>query len=92
MILNKASFERGFSHACVHKTVVREGVSFGSGGISSLSSPTSQIADIAQRGKDNHTVYEFGILATDKKANSQLDPDGLPPVGALLEEGDPVFR
>ena len=50
------------------------------------------MVDIAQKGKENHTQYEFGVLAADKKAVSQLDPDGLPPIGALLEEGDPIFR
>ena len=32
-----------------------------------------------------------GVVAGDQVAD-KLDPDGLPPVGSLVTEGDPLYR
>ena len=34
----------------------------------------------------------IGTLPKEKVAYEKLDSDGLPPVGALLTEGDPLYR
>lgn len=37
-------------------------------------------------------MYQFGVLPSNKIAYEKLDDDGLPPVGGLIEEGDPLYR
>lgn len=32
-----------------------------------------------------------GVLPDDKAVAGKLDPDGFPPVGAYLQEGDPFY-
>ena len=33
-----------------------------------------------------------GTLSGDRKTENKLDPDGFPPIGTLLQEGDPYYR
>ena len=37
-------------------------------------------------------MYQFGTLPSNKVAYERLDEDGLPHVGSLLEEDDPLYR
>lgn len=39
----------------------------------------------------NDFVCYSGILPDDKAVAGKLDPDGFPPVGAYLQEGDPFY-
>jgi len=32
-----------------------------------------------------------GIISGDPKTDGKLDPDGFPPIGTLLQEGDPYY-
>ncbi|XP_053239407.1 DNA-directed RNA polymerase I subunit RPA2 isoform X1 [Podarcis raffonei] len=70
MILNKASWERGFGHGSIYKT---------------------QRIDLAEKVKKGEDNLVFGI-GQDKLATLQnLDPDGLPHIGARLQYGDPFY-
>ncbi|PVD31138.1 hypothetical protein C0Q70_10416 [Pomacea canaliculata] len=64
MVINKSSYERGFAHGCIYKTVE---------------------VDLTQKHDGS---YVFGC----KQGGTEgLDPDGLPPVGKLLQDGDPHY-
>lgn len=39
----------------------------------------------------NDFVCYSGIFPDDKAVAGKLDPDGFPPVGAYLQEGDPFY-
>uniref|UniRef100_A0A8C9R8U0 DNA-directed RNA polymerase subunit beta n=1 Tax=Scleropages formosus TaxID=113540 RepID=A0A8C9R8U0_SCLFO len=69
MIINKASWERGFAHGCVYKT---------------------ELLDLREKVKDEDGVV-FGVKPGDPKALDKLDADGLPPVGSVLQYGDPFY-
>ena len=38
-----------------------------------------------------HTNTVTGIIAGDRKTEGKLDLDGFPPIGTLLQEGDPYY-
>ena len=38
-----------------------------------------------------YTITVIGIIAGDQKTEGKLDPDGFPPIGTLLQEGDPYY-
>ncbi|XP_032876431.1 DNA-directed RNA polymerase I subunit RPA2 [Amblyraja radiata] len=70
MIINKASWERGFAQGSVYKT---------------------EIIDLDQQVKQSNGNIVFGVAADQKRVAHKLDDDGLPPVGAVLEYGDPYY-
>ncbi|XP_015771434.1 PREDICTED: DNA-directed RNA polymerase I subunit RPA2-like [Acropora digitifera] len=72
MILNKASFERGFAHGTVLKCEIVD---------------LNQIAGNDGKGSS----LRFGCLPNDERVQGYLDADGLPPVGAKLEFGNPFY-
>ncbi|XP_036402565.1 DNA-directed RNA polymerase I subunit RPA2 [Megalops cyprinoides] len=69
MILNKASWERGFAHGCVYKT---------------------ELVDLAEKVKGEDSLV-FGVKPGDPKVMDKLDADGLPPIGSVLQYGDPFY-
>ncbi|XP_023678390.1 DNA-directed RNA polymerase I subunit RPA2 [Paramormyrops kingsleyae] len=69
MIVNKASWERGFAHGCVYKT---------------------ELLDLKTKMKDVDGLV-FGVKPGDPKVMDKLDSDGLPPVGSVLQYGDPYY-
>ncbi|CAH3030121.1 unnamed protein product [Porites evermanni] len=71
MILNKASFERGFAHGTVLKCEIVD------------------LNKIAGTGKNSS--LRFGCLPNDDRVQGFLDIDGLPPIGAKLETGNPYY-
>ena len=38
-----------------------------------------------------YTNTVIGIIVGDQKTEGKLDPDGFPPIGTLLQEGDPYY-
>ncbi|XP_040285570.1 DNA-directed RNA polymerase I subunit RPA2 [Bufo bufo] len=70
MILNKASWERGFAHGSVYKT---------------------DFVDLSTKVKSGDDSFVFGIKVDDERVKGKLDSDGLPPVGAVLQFGDPYY-
>ncbi|KAM9316988.1 LOW QUALITY PROTEIN: DNA-directed RNA polymerase I subunit RPA2 [Gastrophryne carolinensis] len=70
MVLNKASWERGFAHGSVYKT---------------------EFIDLAKKVKSGEDNLVFGIKPDDERVQGKLDADGLPPVGAVLQFGDPFY-
>ena len=55
--------------------------------------PLPKVIDLcasgSERGKANKM---FGVLPGDREAAGKLDQDGFPPIGTLLQEGDPFYR
>ncbi|XP_065889347.1 DNA-directed RNA polymerase I subunit RPA2-like [Dysidea avara] len=50
----------------------------------------SELIDISKFGDKKNPVY-FGTFPGDVKTEDKLDPDGFPPIGTLLQEGDPYY-
>jgi DNA-directed RNA polymerase I subunit RPA2 len=79
MIINKGSFERGFGHASVYKTIdvdLREEIK-AAGASSSSDEVRMRFGNKMKRGGE--FVHE------------NLEEDGLPKVGDRIEEGDPLY-
>jgi len=110
VVLNKASFERGFGHASVYKTKVidlaeekkrsaKPGAGSG-GGTLKFSNFTSKSKLHPKQGAKNDgeegDEEEGGLGASRGAADEQvavydsLDDDGLPHVGDLVREGEPL--
>ncbi|KAM3931519.1 DNA-directed RNA polymerase I subunit RPA2 [Leptodactylus fuscus] len=70
MILNKASWERGFAYGSVYKT---------------------DFIDLSQKIKSAEDNFVFGVKLDDERIKGKLDEDGLPPVGAVLQHGEPHY-
>jgi len=92
MILNKSSYERGFGHASVYKTIKVE--------------LADEISHAISRGADKDRIKlgnatkririppeKEGDLPTFKMEPmyENLDEDGLPPVGSWLDEGNALY-
>ncbi|RXM98992.1 DNA-directed RNA polymerase I subunit RPA2 [Acipenser ruthenus] len=70
MIVNKASWERGFAHGSVYKT---------------------ELIDLDEKIKQGDDSLVFGIKPGDPRVLQKLDEDGLPPIGTVLQYGDPFY-
>ncbi|KAG8550317.1 hypothetical protein GDO81_026649 [Engystomops pustulosus] len=70
MILNKASWERGFAHGNVYKT---------------------EFIDLSGKIKVAEDTFVFGKTLNNEHLKDKLDDDGLPPIGAVLNFGDPFY-
>ncbi|MGH0131111.1 UNVERIFIED_CONTAM: hypothetical protein FKN15_041994 [Acipenser sinensis] len=70
MIVNKASWERGFAHGSVYKT---------------------ELIDLDEKIKQGDDSLVFGIKPGDPRVLRKLDEDGLPPIGTVLQYGDPFY-
>jgi len=84
MVLNKASYERGFGHASVYSTYVIDLAEKGGGGRGSSASKTFNNI-VAQ---DDAPSADSGDVQ--KKCES-LGEDGLPDIGQELNQGDPFY-
>ena len=92
MILNKSSYERGFGHASVYKTIrvdlaeqIASAVSRGADKDKiKLCSKTKRIR-IPPQNEDEMPQFK------DEPIYPNIEEDGLPAVGAWLEEGDALF-
>lgn len=84
MILNKGSYERGFGHASVYKTIK---ISL---------EDEAKMAGASTKGGETPRM-KFGNKETkDQNGKSEwqyksLGADGLPEVGSLVQEGDPMY-
>ncbi|XP_063299750.1 DNA-directed RNA polymerase I subunit RPA2 [Pelobates fuscus] len=47
--------------------------------------------DLSKKIKDGEDSLVFGTKADDERAKDKLDEDGLPPVGSVLQYGDPYY-
>jgi DNA-directed RNA polymerase I subunit RPA2 len=78
MILNKSSYERGFAHASVYKTVE---VDLGEESKRATSSGSSERPKMKFANKVKDGVF----------IHKNLDEDGLPQVGTYVEKGDALY-
>ncbi|PRP80117.1 hypothetical protein PROFUN_12271 [Planoprotostelium fungivorum] len=77
MIINKSSYERGFGHGSVYKTEYVDASSL---------AETNELRSTPQTKCYFHNVGLNGQLH-----EPSLDEDGLPAVGQLIKEGDPLY-
>ena len=79
MILNKSSYERGFAHASIYKTMdvdLQDEIK-AAGASASSSEVRMQFAN--KPGRDGEYLYK------------SLQEDGFPMVGSCIQEGDPLY-
>ncbi|XP_056147327.1 DNA-directed RNA polymerase I subunit RPA2 [Lampris incognitus] len=50
----------------------------------------TELVDLADKAKGDDGIV-FGTKSGDPKVNNKLDPDGLPPIGTVLRNGDPFY-
>jgi len=94
MILNKSSYERGFGHASVYKTMTvdlkEEAERAGSD--TKGDKPRMKFANKKVRGRMESSREAVGGIGTnDEVLYPALGEDGLPEVGTWVEEGDPIY-
>lgn len=77
MIINKSSYERGFGHASVYKTIEVDLVEEGKMASKSGTQATMRFANKVRR---DGTFY-----------HKNLEVDGLPEIGSTVEQGDPLY-
>jgi len=93
MIVNKASYERGFAHASVYKTINIDLVAQSRGGeskrevLANHPVTAASAAGAAAIAAPGSVAVSGGMQRT----VPSLDADGLPPVGTLVREGDPLY-
>ena len=78
MILNKSSYERGFGHASVYKTIEID---------------LQEEAKMAAQSASTNPEMRFSNKI-DREGNffhKSLQADGLPEVGSIVEKGDPLY-
>lgn len=78
MILNKASYERGFGHASVYKTIevdLRE---------------EAKMAGAATTGEESRMKFGSKVKSSGESFYRNLEVDGLPRIGERLQEGDAI--
>jgi DNA-directed RNA polymerase I subunit RPA2 len=81
-IVNKSSYERGFAHASIYKTLL---VDFGGSGMSSNADANMRFSNVKPGCKPK------GGGDTSHLVTPKLDEDGLPRVGEAVQYGDPVW-
>ena len=81
MIINKGSYDRGFSHASVYKTHIVDLAE-------KKGAPGQYVFNNIAKGRGRGGV---GAAGGPPLVESRLDADGLPPVGTQLKQGDPVY-
>jgi DNA-directed RNA polymerase I subunit RPA2 len=75
MIINKSAFERGFGHGSMY---------------------TSEVVDLDEQGEAGETwVFDNPLQSLPdgqaERACPTLDPHGLPHIGSVLKQGDPLY-
>jgi len=96
MILNKSSYERGFGHASVYKTLLldlkEESDRAGSKSSGDDGKPRMRFANAKKKPKKNRNDDdEEDEVGTNQWEYPKIDEDGLPLVGEWVEEGDPLY-
>jgi len=79
MILNKSSFERGFAHASVYKTIevnLQE---------------EAKRAGASTSGEQARVSLGNSVRKNGQPVHKCLEQDGLPEVGSRVKEGDPLY-
>ena len=96
MILNKSSYERGFGHASVYKTIMvdlqeeTEKLGGSTGGKARVAFGNTKIQDRGFRRK--HGTGEAADGTNDSQWEySNLSEDGLPHVGMQVKEGEAIY-
>ncbi|XP_066552524.1 DNA-directed RNA polymerase I subunit RPA2 [Amia ocellicauda] len=51
----------------------------------------TELVDLSDKVKSGEDCLVFGVKPGDPKVMNKLDEDGLPPIGAVLEFGDPFY-
>ncbi len=93
MILNKSSYERGFGHASVYKTMkvdIKEEAER-AGSNSKGDKPRMKFSNKTVRGRIKTQSGTGGIGTTEEVLYPTLGEDGLPEVGTWVDEGDPLY-
>jgi DNA-directed RNA polymerase beta subunit len=87
MIVNKSSYERGFGHASVYKTISVDLVKDTRGDSSKLVLRNRRLTadEVVAKAGQPQEVVEHPLEV------QGLDEDGLPPLGKLVREGDPLY-
>ena len=95
MILNKSSYERGFGHASVYKTmkVDIKDEAERAGSDTKGDKPRMKFSNKKVRSRMNNSSTDDtgGIGTTDEVLYPNLGEDGLPEVGTWVDEGDPIY-
>jgi DNA-directed RNA polymerase I subunit RPA2 len=96
MILNKSSYERGFGHASVYKTMkvdIKDEVERAGADAKGGDKPRMKFSNKKVRSRINTTTSSSigGIGTTDEVLYPNLGEDGLPEVGTWVDEGDPIY-
>ena len=92
MILNKSSYERGFGHASVYKTVKVDlgeeatvAVSKGADKNKIRLGNKTRRVRVPSENEDEPPTFKY------ESVHPNLDEDGLPPVGTWVDEGDALY-
>lgn len=85
MILNKSSYERGFAHASVYKSVCVDLVD------ERNKSTSNRIFKRPAKESISQKVSVLVICNEQDASALRLDEDGLPPIGLYVEQGDIVY-
>uniref|UniRef100_A0A7R9U7R0 DNA-directed RNA polymerase n=1 Tax=Pinguiococcus pyrenoidosus TaxID=172671 RepID=A0A7R9U7R0_9STRA len=95
MILNKASFERGFAHASIYKTKIinlddeeEKAASLEDGTKPTLRFGNTRPTNFATEVSPSVAIADVSPV---RKIYEELDFDGLPHVGQWLEQDDPLY-
>ncbi len=95
MILNKSSYERGFGHASVYKTlkVDIKDEAERAGSDTKGDKPRMKFSNkkVRSRISSSNSDGLGGIGTTDEVLYPNLGEDGLPEVGTWVDEGDPIY-
>merc|ERR1712232_643272 len=83
VVINKASYERGFGHASVYKTMVIDITDMEGGSRSNSAESRFKFGNLRTEGKENNKVEQMNALIYE-----HLDSDGLPESGTWVNEGD----
>ena len=93
MILNKSSYERGFGHASVYKTVrvdIKDEIER-AGSTTTGDKPRMRFGNKKVRDSIQTPRGPAGIGTSDEVLYKNLSEDGLPEVGSWVKEGDPIY-
>jgi len=97
MILNKSSYERGFGHASVYKTIMVdlqeeiEKLGGSTGGKARVAFGNTKIQDRGFRRKHGTGEAADGGTNDSQWEYSNLSEDGLPHVGMQVKEGEAIY-
>eukprot|EP01033_Poteriospumella_lacustris_P006155 gene6155-4419_t len=92
MIINKGAFERGFGYGSVYKTKFFDLDEEEKRFATLTHKPAFKFANMKVAGLENvATAADANATNLGTKIVEELDIDGLPLVGTLLKEGDPMF-